>query len=446
MADVSISLPASGVSSDGRSLPGGDVQQVVAIGNGSTADVAGVTAAGALLVQGHQGAATTLNVTTSSSSTGAIAADNYNVAMISIHGTHSGINLTWETSDDGGTTWYPCMAQRDDMGLTGTSSGVIAANASLSWTMTVGAATDIRVRSTAWTSGTGVVTVTLQSMPFETIVSAFAQPGQTVTGTITTQNLVPAGVATANSAVEIDLNGMCALGVQVTGTYTGALSLQGTVDGTTWVTLATGAPGFRMDTGAVIQTIVSAAQGLFQFNVAGLVKARITGLAAMTGTATVTLRPVPATGYIGSLGNAVLATGSNSIGNIGTVSTVTTVTGATTTPAAATTTAATLNSAATTNATSVKATAGNLYSVTASNINAAARYLKLYNKASAPTVGTDVPVLTIPIPATGVVNIAFGTQGFRFSAGIAFALTTGNADSDTAAVAASEIKVMLAYI
>ena len=83
--------------------------------------------------------------------------------------------------------------------------------------------------------------------------------------------------------------------------------------------------------------------------------------------------------------------------------------------------------------------------VTASNINAAARYLKLYNKASAPTVGTDVPVLTIPIPATGVVNIAFGTQGFRFSAGIAFALTTGNADSDTTA-AASEIKVMLAYI
>ena len=117
MADVSISLPASGVSSDGRSLPGGDVQQVVAIGNGSTADVAGVTAAGALLV-GASGCGDDAERHHVPSSTGAIAADNYNVAMISIHGTHSGINLTWETSDDGGTTWYPCMAQRDDMGLT----------------------------------------------------------------------------------------------------------------------------------------------------------------------------------------------------------------------------------------------------------------------------------------------------------------------------------------
>lgn len=39
-----------------------------------------------------------------------------------------------------------------------------------------------------------------------------------------------------------------------------------------------------------------------------------------------------------------------------------------------------------------------MWSVVTSNINAAARYLKLYNKASAPTVGTDTPVLTIPLP------------------------------------------------
>jgi hypothetical protein len=39
----------------------------------------------------------------------------------------------------------------------------------------------------------------------------------------------------------------------------------------------------------------------------------------------------------------------------------------------------------------VKASAGQVYSLFVSNINAAVRYLKLYNKASAPTVGTDVP-------------------------------------------------------
>ena len=36
--------------------------------------------------------------------------------MISIRGTHAGINLTWETSDDGGTNWFPSLAQRDDTG------------------------------------------------------------------------------------------------------------------------------------------------------------------------------------------------------------------------------------------------------------------------------------------------------------------------------------------
>lgn len=62
-------------------------------------------------------------------------------------------------------------------------------------------------------------------------------------------------------------------------------------------------------------------------------------------------------------------------------------------------TVATLNSAATTNATSVKATAGNIYTITLSNNGAAAAYFKLYNKATAPTVGTDTPLDVITIPA-----------------------------------------------
>jgi hypothetical protein len=103
------------------------------------------------------------------------------------------------------------------------------------------------------------------------------------------------------------------------------------------------------------------------------------------------------------------------------------------------------NSAATTNATSVKGSAGTLFAIHVSNINAAIRYLKLYNKATAPTVGTDVPVMVIPIPATGFASPNLGGMGMQFGTGIAFALTTGAADTDTAAVAASEIKVALAY-
>lgn len=103
------------------------------------------------------------------------------------------------------------------------------------------------------------------------------------------------------------------------------------------------------------------------------------------------------------------------------------------------------NSAASTNATSTKASAGTVWSVVASNINAAARYLKLYNKASAPTVGTDTPVLTIPLPPGAVTSINLGANGLRFGTGIAWALTTGAADNDTGAVAAGEHKVAIAY-
>ncbi len=107
-----------------------------------------------------------------------------------------------------------------------------------------------------------------------------------------------------------------------------------------------------------------------------------------------------------------------------------------------------LISAATTNATSVKASAGTLYVIMTMNLNAAVRYLKLYNKASAPTVGTDTPVLTMPIPAstTGAGFVINLDPGADFSLGIALALTTGVTDADTAAVAANEIFVHLVYV
>ena len=98
----------------------------------------------------------------------------------------------------------------------------------------------------------------------------------------------------------------------------------------------------------------------------------------------------------------------------------------------------------TTNAVSVKASAGQVYTVTISNANAAARYLKLYDKASAPTVGTDTPIATILLPAGSQQQLVW-PNGLPFASGIAFAMTTGQADSDTAAVAANEHSLTLTY-
>jgi hypothetical protein len=94
-------------------------------------------------------------------------------------------------------------------------------------------------------------------------------------------------------------------------------------------------------------------------------------------------------------------------------------------------------SAASTNATSVKASAGDLWGVQGYNAKASVVYLKLYNKASAPTVGTDTPFLTIALAPSSV--FSHRLDGLYFSAGIAYALTTAAADSDTTAVLANDV-------
>lgn len=104
----------------------------------------------------------------------------------------------------------------------------------------------------------------------------------------------------------------------------------------------------------------------------------------------------------------------------------------------------TLNSAATTNLTSVDPGAHTVFSITAFNANAAVRYLKLYNKASAPVLASDRPIIVVPIPAVGMVHLPM-FMGARFPLGIALALVTGAADTDATAVAANDIKVAISY-
>lgn len=108
-------------------------------------------------------------------------------------------------------------------------------------------------------------------------------------------------------------------------------------------------------------------------------------------------------------------------------------------------TAYTLTTAATTNAAVVKASAGSVFEVTIANVTATAAYVKLYNKATAPTVGTDVPVLTIPAPAGATQVLNLGALGKRFAAGVAIAVTAAAAATDTGVTVAG-IQVGATYI
>lgn len=136
----------------------------------------------------------------------------------------------------------------------------------------------------------------------------------TSSGSITTQNLVPAGTATASSSVSTGaMNGQTTMTIQVTGTYTGALSLQGTIDGTNWVTCG-GLVFSNINTSAQTATITSGSVGIWQADISGFSQARLTALSAVTGTATIAIRSTIAVAFVGL--DVALPTGSNTIGAI----------------------------------------------------------------------------------------------------------------------------------
>lgn len=91
---------------------------------------------------------------------------------------------------------------------------------------------------------------------------------------------------------------------------------------------------------------------------------------------------------------------------------------------------------ASTNAAFLKATAGNVWELAVSNVTATAVAVKLYNKGSAPTVGTDVPVITLQVPANTTQLFNFGMFGKRFNTGISIAATGLAAATDTTSAVA----------
>ena len=104
-------------------------------------------------------------------------------------------------------------------------------------------------------------------------------------------------------------------------------------------------------------------------------------------------------------------------------------------------------SAATTNATVAKGASANLGGGSVLNTSAAIMYFKLFNKASAPIVGTDAPILTVIVPANAQVSLDYFVPalGLRLTTGLAWCLTAGAAHTDATAVAAGSI-VELFYV
>lgn len=220
-----------------------------------------------------------------------------------------------------------------------------------------------------------------------------------------------------------------AVTVDVRGTFVGTLLVEGSTDGINWtqctatINPATGASGSTSFTAA----------NQAQFYIGGYTTVRTRVSAFTSGSMTVSIEE--AAGFeisqiVGTVTTSAAA-GTTLMGDVSMQPRATT--GGLSAPARL------LTAAASTNPTSVKASAGRVYKIIGYNASATVKFLKLFNKASAPVTGTDTPVVTIPLPPSKEFSIDLGPFGMYLATGIAYAITGAVADLDNTALAAGDV-------
>jgi hypothetical protein len=107
----------------------------------------------------------------------------------------------------------------------------------------------------------------------------------------------------------------------------------------------------------------------------------------------------------------------------------------------------TLVCAASTNATSVRGQTATIGSLILTNSSATWAYFKLVNKTSAPTVGTDTPVINIGVAPNTTLDCSNSFAGLRMFSGIAYYVSGGASLTDnTALLAAGTFLVNLTFV
>ncbi len=237
---------------------------------------------------------------------------------------------------------------------------------------------------------------------------------------------VPVTIAAAGAIgadlFSIDASAFKALFLQLTGTWSGTVSFQSSNDGVTWVSSAAMLPAG----GAYVSS--ATANGQWIVPVTGkFMRARATAYASGSIAASVvgSYEAAP----ILSVNVLALSTSTSMVGDVGVGARATTTNS---------TLRAKISSAASTNANFIKAAAGRLYGMTLANTNASWRFLRIYNKTTAPVVGTDIPVLVVGLPP-GSTTVIPDNIGVYYSTGIAYSITGAAADLDNTAIGANDV-------
>lgn len=103
-------------------------------------------------------------------------------------------------------------------------------------------------------------------------------------------------------------------------------------------------------------------------------------------------------------------------------------------------------SAASTNATLVEAGPHHVFGWHFYNNTAAVLCVKLFNKATVPTPGTDIPVELVVLPPNGGHDSWSDVPLGRYELGLGYCIVTEVADSGTTAVAANDVGGNLYYV
>ena len=223
------------------------------------------------------------------------------------------------------------------------------------------------------------------------------------------------------------------ISLQLTGTWSGTVSFQGSNDGGTFYPIVTSNPSGGLANGesSTTENRLVKIPTIYKF-----VRIRVTAYTSgiVEGVA-YGHRDENSSGLIAAIGPVTLnSETTKKIGNVGLL-------------ADGTPSYQKFISEVGLNPTIVKVSPAKLTILNIVNGAATLRYFKIYNKASLPVVGVDIPLITITLPTGSSSFTLPAFIGIDFSVGLSFACTLGVADSDTTPFTVTgEVTAMLAYI